>query len=277
MPSIISPVTGGTNKFSFIYQDPTIRNSLRYTAINRSTYVYNPLTPAYMINVSSQEYVLSVLLQLENYRIDPSSIRVLSRTGAVMSPSVYGIAFIGTNVTLQLLDDNGTVIDEAIVVVRGDTNGDGKIDDTDRNAILFHLLGVSALTGAWFIAADTNRDGKIDDTDNNGILFQLMGVQSMHEGLKVIPIPAGESGNAPSPVAKSESSIDSALNNNGNTNTSQSPITPNHQTPTTNNFQPQTTNNTNTQTLTIAIAISTAIAGLGAILFVGLRRRKIRD
>ncbi|MCL2631297.1 MAG: hypothetical protein FWD49_07275, partial [Firmicutes bacterium] len=92
--------------------------------------------------------------------------------------------------------------------------------------------------------------------------------------LKVIPIPAGESGNAPSPVAKSESSIDSALNNNGNTNTSQSPTT-NHQLPTLNHQSPTTNHQSpSTQTLTIAIAISTAIAGLGAILFVVVRKRR---
>lgn len=61
-------------------------------------------------------------------------------------------------------------------IMRGDTNGDSKIDIMDLANIKRHLLGVITLKGTDLIGADTNRDGVIDIMDLANIKRHLMGV-----------------------------------------------------------------------------------------------------
>ena len=54
---------------------------------------------------------------------------------------------------------------EYVVVVKGDTNGDGKADFTDILKINKHRLGKQVLEGAYLKAGDVTKDGKADFTD----------------------------------------------------------------------------------------------------------------
>jgi LysM repeat protein len=49
--------------------------------------------------------------------------------------------------------------------VKGDVNGDGKIDVTDVSKLTAHVKGVKPLTDSEKKAADINNDGKIDVAD----------------------------------------------------------------------------------------------------------------
>ena len=51
------------------------------------------------------------------------------------------------------------------VVVTGDANGDGKLTITDVVKLQSHVVGKSALSGAYAKAADINHDGKVTITD----------------------------------------------------------------------------------------------------------------
>ena len=73
-------------------------------------------------------------------------------------------ALIGTGMTVKIMDGN-TVKATAVVVVTGDTNGDGKLTVTDMLSSKAHLLKKSDLQGAAGQAADTNGDGTISITD----------------------------------------------------------------------------------------------------------------
>jgi hypothetical protein len=50
-------------------------------------------------------------------------------------------------------------------VVRGDINGDGKINTIDAIMLAQHIVGVNLLTGDALLAADINGDGKINTID----------------------------------------------------------------------------------------------------------------
>lgn len=50
-------------------------------------------------------------------------------------------------------------------IMRGDTNGDGKVDILDLANVKRHILKVSTLSGNSFSAGDTNNDGVIDIID----------------------------------------------------------------------------------------------------------------
>lgn len=77
---------------------------------------------------------------------------------------VSGDKLVGTGMVVKLMDGH-TVKASVIVVVTGDTNGDGKITITDMLAVKSHVLKKSTLSGEVAKAADTSKDGGISITD----------------------------------------------------------------------------------------------------------------
>lgn len=61
-------------------------------------------------------------------------------------------------------------------IMKGDTNGDGKISLTDVANVQKHLLGIITLTGDAYDAADTNGDGRISLTDVANVQKHLLGI-----------------------------------------------------------------------------------------------------
>lgn len=70
---------------------------------------------------------------------------------------------VATNIKLTL--NIGNTAYGYILVIKGDVNGDGKIQATDYVKIRNHIMSKSQLTGASLEAADINQDGKIQATD----------------------------------------------------------------------------------------------------------------
>lgn len=68
----------------------------------------------------------------------------------------------GTKITVKLADD---IIHEYTVVLRGDVNGDGKIDISDLVLISRYIAGAKTLAAPHLNASDTNKDGKTDISD----------------------------------------------------------------------------------------------------------------
>lgn len=81
---------------------------------------------------------------------------------------------IGTGMVIQLVS-NGKVVDSLIIVVTGDTNGDGNISITDMIAVKAHILKKILLTGAAAKAADVNQDNGISITDFIQIKAHILG------------------------------------------------------------------------------------------------------
>lgn len=95
-------------------------------------------------------------------------------TGSVAVVDAKGDAIaadqpVGTGTTVQLLDDQGNVLDEIVVVIKGDTKGTGIVDAgsciATRNSILDVMAGNTGLSGAFVKAADINGDGTVDTGD----------------------------------------------------------------------------------------------------------------
>jgi peptidoglycan hydrolase-like protein with peptidoglycan-binding domain len=70
-----------------------------------------------------------------------------------------------TGTIVQTLSSSRTVIDEYIIVILGDVNGDGAIDGFDVITIDLYIANLHELTGAYLEAADINQDGLVDDSD----------------------------------------------------------------------------------------------------------------
>ena len=114
-----------------------------------------------MLQDGTQGYVSSAFLQdgvVEKYKIDGTYVKIIPGTvitdipGAVLNGDVLGT---GASITIDGV--------EYILSVKGDTNGDGKIDSADLLKIVRHLNGTSLI--AVESAGDTNGDGKIDSAD----------------------------------------------------------------------------------------------------------------
>lgn len=70
-----------------------------------------------------------------------------------------------TGSQVQIVSENGIVVDVYTIVILGDVNGDGAIDAFDVIAIDLYLHNLIELEGAYWKAADINKDGVVDETD----------------------------------------------------------------------------------------------------------------
>ena len=68
----------------------------------------------------------------------------------------------------------------ATAYMRGDANGDGKINGRDLANVQMHILGVRALTGVEITYADTNGDGKINGRDLANVQMDILGVRKLN-------------------------------------------------------------------------------------------------
>ena len=69
---------------------------------------------------------------------------------------------------------------EYTVVVKGDTNGDGKVNSNDALSILKHSAGIDELTNYNLQAADVNVDGKINSSAALSILKYSAGLENIN-------------------------------------------------------------------------------------------------
>ena len=63
-------------------------------------------------------------------------------------------------------------------VMKGDVNGDGKVNGTDALWVSQYFVGARQLTDAQKTAADVNHDGKINGTDALWIAQYFVGSRS---------------------------------------------------------------------------------------------------
>ena len=83
---------------------------------------------------------------------------------------------IATGYKLKVYDQNGTVVEEQLLVVKGDTNGDGKATATDSGNILAHRTGEKPLENEYLLAADINNDGTVDGRDSTLLIYHRIGM-----------------------------------------------------------------------------------------------------
>lgn len=71
----------------------------------------------------------------------------------------------GTGTLVEVVDDEGVVVDRYTVVIFGDVNGDGYVDGQDSLFIWMIIWSGDTSVTAYTIAADANKDGIIDELD----------------------------------------------------------------------------------------------------------------
>ena len=71
----------------------------------------------------------------------------------------------GTGTVVNVVDDEGVIVDSYTIVIFGDVNGDGYVDGQDSLFIWMIIWSGDTSVNAYNIAADANKDGVIDELD----------------------------------------------------------------------------------------------------------------
>lgn len=113
----------------------------------------------YLTGVAPQTTYVQFLRNIEN----TLTVKLFTADGTELTDMEN---VIGSGTTVKLIADNGAVLQQLIVVVKGDTNGDGTISITDFIQVKKHLLSNGEfLSDVALAAADYNSDGGVTITD----------------------------------------------------------------------------------------------------------------
>lgn len=114
----------------------------------------------------------NTVAQIKRQFVDP--VAVLDKNGNVLADTAY----VTTGSTVYLVSAPEK---RAVIVIKGDVNGDGVVSRLDYLEVKNYFLNVTNLTGVYFTAADCDNDGVITSTDYLRIkshcmnLFDLFG------------------------------------------------------------------------------------------------------
>lgn len=78
------------------------------------------------------------------------------------------------------LNNDGSVIDSATLIIKGDTDGNGLIDVLDMEAIQKDILGISSLSGVYRKAALITDSEEISVLDMEAIQKDILGIESIN-------------------------------------------------------------------------------------------------
>ena len=115
----------------------------------------------YLINLAAGN---SLELLLTQFAVELEHIVVVGNDGQVIT--ALGATNVATGITFKLVDGDN-VLDKVVLVLAGDTNGDGIVNVSDVAYIYMHdnFFDAFELTGAFLLAADINRDGIVNISD----------------------------------------------------------------------------------------------------------------
>ena len=116
------------------------------------------------VGVTISEFKENMTNPSENIKIYDKDNNLLEDTDIIKSGQIIKLEY------------NGTVYDEAIMILKGDSNGDGLIDVSDRAEVKNHILEITLLEGYKIYSSDIIEDGIIDVSDNSKITDYVLGI-----------------------------------------------------------------------------------------------------
>lgn len=158
-------VTAEDGKTSITY-DVVITRESEQEMITSVQYGHT-IEDGYIKTVAENTTVLDMKNQLDN---ENSKLVISDVEGNELTDT----DIVGTAMVVTLLVD-GSEVDSKIIIVKGDTTGDGVVDNLDSGDILNHYVGRRELTGAYFVAADIDSNGSVDNLDSGDVLNHYVG------------------------------------------------------------------------------------------------------
>ena len=139
------------------------------------------INPKYTVN--SSNYVSGITPGtkvsdfVKNLNISGGYAQVKNASGGNKQNS----AVMATGDTVYVYRNDDSQYAKWTVVIYGDANGDGKVDNSDRVKIRNHVLGTSKLSGALSVAADVNKDGQVNNTDRVKVRNHVLGTTLINQ------------------------------------------------------------------------------------------------
>ena len=84
-----------------------------------------------------------------------------------------------TGMIIKLIIRN-KVVDQKIIVVKGDTDGNGQINAIDALKVVNHIIETEYLSGCYLVAAETTDDDTINAIDALKIVNHIIGTISLY-------------------------------------------------------------------------------------------------
>ena len=107
-------------------------------------------------------------------QIDSQETEAYSAEGRLLQ----GSEPMATGDTVVLLDGDGRVLDTVTVVVAGDVNADGRVNNKDAAMLLRYTVNKEQLTALPMLAGDTNGDGHVSVRDVSVLQQYLLGMET---------------------------------------------------------------------------------------------------
>ena len=121
------------------------------------------ISSKYSIDRGANLVVLPEGVTLAQFRktvpLDGATLTAEQYNGGILSGGK-----LGTGMRLRLYND-WELVDEIVVVVKGDLNGNGVINSADEQLLFRHLAEETPLTEYFYTAADLNEDGSVNTLD----------------------------------------------------------------------------------------------------------------
>jgi len=131
-----------------------------------------------LFNVASLQYAKPFLNQFAN---SVDRLKLFTSKGVEVDSSKYASTYITNGMTLSLYDANGNLIESATIIVSGDLNGDGKINQRDKSAGSKIAVDNSIGTAVQLYALELNFDGKQNSNDVDIIISYMDGGDSIND------------------------------------------------------------------------------------------------
>ena len=100
--------------------------------------------------------------------------KVLTQNGTEVTSGI-----IGTGMRVAVYDANNEKVGEATVVVRGDSDGDGRCGLSDLLRVRKQIMALEKYSGAQFKGLDTNGDNSIGLADLLAVRKHIVGIQKL--------------------------------------------------------------------------------------------------
>lgn len=180
-PTTINDIPEGTTivNITVTAEDGTVEN---YTIdIKKGSDTLDKITSVEYGHTITDEYIMSVVpdtaVDIFKTQFDNPVSELVLYAADGQNEITSGI--VGTGMILKL-ERNGQVLDSKIIVIKGDTSGDGIITMQDASKVMSHYLETESLIGAYLEAADTSGDGIITMQDASKIMSHYLETELLY-------------------------------------------------------------------------------------------------
>ena len=139
------------------------------------------IDPKYKVSGSKQVSGITLGTKVSDFVKNLNIVGGYAQVKNASGANKQNSAVVATGDTVSIYYDNGTQYAKWTVLIYGDANGDGKIDNSDRVKIRNHVLGTSKLSGVYLVAADINKDRQVNNSDRVKVRNHVLGTSLINQ------------------------------------------------------------------------------------------------